>query len=56
MKALSWLFVGPLKKYRAIEASTLAMALLLLTKDNPTKNKIFESDELVEIVRKQETE
>ncbi len=54
MKALSFLFMGPLQKYRAIEASIVAMALLLLTKNNPTNKKIFESDELFEIVRKQE--
>ncbi len=48
MKALSFAFMGSLKKYRAIEAETVAQALLVLALENPTNKKIFESNELEE--------
>ena len=48
MKGLSRLFIGPLRKYRTIEAETLARAIYLLAKNNPGK-KIFDSQELEEI-------
>ncbi len=52
MKALSLLFIGPLRKYRAIEAETVARAIYLLAKNNPGK-KIFDSQELEEIGNEQ---
>ena len=48
MKALSLLFIGPLRKYRAIEAETVSRAIYLLVKNNPGK-EIFDSQELEEI-------
>jgi len=48
MKGLSLLFIGPLKKYRAIESKTVAHAIYLLANNNPGK-KIFDSQELEEI-------
>ncbi len=44
MQATGFLFAGPLKKYKAIEAETVARCMLELAK-NPEKGKlIFESD------------
>lgn len=46
MRTLSFLLAGPVKKYRAIESKTVALALLFLVKNNPSNKKIFESGEL----------
>lgn len=45
-KGLGVLMVGSLKKYKAIEASTIAQAMIKMDKTKPTQ-QIFESDEIV---------
>jgi uncharacterized protein YbjT (DUF2867 family) len=46
MQAFGFLFIGKMKKYRGIEALTVANAILHLAKDNPCDKKIYESDEI----------
>jgi hypothetical protein len=45
MKTFSYLFIGPLKKYRAIETRTLALAMIN-SANTSIKSKIFSSDEI----------
>lgn len=49
MKTLSFLFLGNLKKYKAIEGKTVAKALLTIVKTNNSGFKIYESDVIQEI-------
>lgn len=49
MKISAPLMLGPLKKYRAIEAKTLAKAMLQIAKSNKNGFKIYLSDELEKI-------
>jgi uncharacterized protein YbjT (DUF2867 family) len=49
MKTLSFLFLGNLKKYKAIEGKTVAKALLAIAKTNNLGFKIYESDVIQEI-------
>lgn len=49
MKTLSFLFLGNLKKYKAIEGKTVAKALLAIAKTNNPGFKIYESDVIQEI-------
>ncbi|MCE9540736.1 MAG: NAD(P)H-binding protein [Bacteroidetes bacterium] len=51
MKLFSFAFIGQLKKYRAIEASAVAKAMIHLTKIKIKGSKIFQSDELQQIAR-----
>ena len=46
MKIFSFLFFGKLKKYKAIEASVVAKAMIRLSKSDVGKIKIVESNEL----------
>jgi hypothetical protein len=46
MKIFSFLFIGNLKKYKAIEAKTVAAAMLYAAKRNSEGINIFESDEI----------
>ncbi|RTY87867.1 oxidoreductase [Flavobacterium sp. RSP15] len=49
MKSLSFLFLGNLKKYKPIEAKTVAKALLKIAQTNNIGFKIYESDVTQEI-------
>lgn len=49
MKTLSFLFLGNLKKYKAIEGKTVAKAFLAIAKTNNSGFKIYESDVIQEI-------
>lgn len=44
MQATGFLFTGPLKKYKAIEAATVASCMLQLSKNPEPGKMIFESD------------
>lgn len=49
MKILAPVFIGPLKKYRAIEAEQVAYSMMQKALDSPSKTvKIYESDRLDE--------
>ncbi len=49
MKSLGFLFIGKFKKYKAIEATTVAKAMLQLSKQELDKVKIFESNRLQQL-------
>lgn len=49
MKGLAFLFVGKLKKYKAIEASAVAKAMLLLSKNELSDVAIFENVRLLDL-------
>lgn len=49
MKALSFLLFGPLRKYRAIEARTVAAAMIEVAKLQPKGVKVYESDRIQEL-------
>ena len=49
MKTLSFMFLGNLKKYKAIEAKTVAKAMLVIAQKNNSGFKIYESDVIQEI-------
>lgn len=51
MKTLSFLFIGKLKKYRAIEASIVARAMITLSKTSLDEVSVFESDRLQQLGR-----
>lgn len=46
MRSLGFLFIGKLKKYKAIEASVVAKAMITLSKANLEETAVFESDRL----------
>lgn len=46
MPALGWMLVGPLRRYRAVEASTVARAMVRLAKERPRGVRAVESDEI----------
>lgn len=48
MQTLSFIFIGSLKKYKAIHAQNVAKAMIIIANNNFPKN-IFESDEMKEI-------
>ncbi len=50
MKLLGWIFIGPMKKYRGINARDVARAMIKST-DLPAEKVILESDELHDIIR-----
>lgn len=52
MKTLSFMFLGNLKKYKAIEAKTVAKAMLVIAQKNNSGFKIYESDVIQEIANK----
>jgi nucleoside-diphosphate-sugar epimerase len=45
MKTMGWLFIGPLKKYRGINAADVARAMIRLA-FLPSEKVVYESDEL----------
>ncbi|QHT69789.1 oxidoreductase [Rhodocytophaga rosea] len=49
MGTLGFLMVGPLKKYKAIEGSTVAKAMLNIANQNLSGMHIYESDQLQEL-------
>jgi uncharacterized protein YbjT (DUF2867 family) len=49
MKVLGFLLIGKLKKYKAIQANTVAKAMLKLSKTDLENVSVFESDRLKEI-------
>ncbi|HEU0051777.1 MAG TPA: NAD(P)H-binding protein [Longimicrobium sp.] len=48
-RALGFLFAGPLRKYRAIEAGTIARAMVRLAKEDARGVRVVENDELLEL-------
>ncbi len=50
MKVFGWLFIGPVKKYRGINAGDVARAMVKLA-SFPADKVIYESDELQEICK-----
>jgi uncharacterized protein YbjT (DUF2867 family) len=51
MKALGFLFIGKLKKYKAIEARKVARAMIVLSKTEVEGVSVFESDRLQDLGR-----
>ena len=51
MRLANFIMIGPLKKYRSIQAETIASAIQILSKRNYPKS-IIESEEIKEIVSK----
>jgi uncharacterized protein YbjT (DUF2867 family) len=51
MMGLGFLFVGKLKKYKAIQASTVATAMITLSKNELQDVSVFENNRLLEIGR-----
>jgi uncharacterized protein YbjT (DUF2867 family) len=49
MKALSFLLIGSLRKYRAIEARTVAAAMIEVAKAQPKGVNVYESDRIQEV-------
>lgn len=49
MKTLAFVFIGKLKKYRAIEAASVAKAMILLSKNELDSVLIFQNDRLLEL-------
>ncbi len=49
MKPLGFLLAGPLKKYRGIEARTVAQAMLRTAKRNTTGHQAYDSDAIQEM-------
>ncbi len=49
VKALSFLMIGPLRKYKGVRASVVASAMIKLAKQNRTGIHIIESDEIQRI-------
>lgn len=49
MKILSFAFVGPLKKYKAIKGATLAKAMYEIAQKNNESFKIYQSDQLQDL-------
>lgn len=49
MPALEWMLVGPLRRYRAIQASVVARAMVRLAKEAPRGVRVVESDEIQRI-------
>lgn len=50
MKAIGWLMIGPLRKYRGIKAGDLSRAMIIIS-NSPADKMIYESDELQEVSR-----
>ncbi|HEX6042176.1 oxidoreductase [Longimicrobium sp.] len=46
MPALDWMMVGPLRRYRPIEAATVARAMVRLAKEKTRGVRVLESDEI----------
>lgn len=50
MKGLGFLFIGPLKKYKAIEGETVAKAMVKASLKGNSGKRIFQSDEIASLV------
>jgi uncharacterized protein YbjT (DUF2867 family) len=46
MPAMDWMMVGPLRRYRPIEAATVARAMVRLAKEGTRGVRVLESDEI----------
>ena len=51
MVAFNFMFVGKLRKYRGIQASTVAMAMIRIARNNEKGIFVFESDEIENIMK-----
>jgi uncharacterized protein YbjT (DUF2867 family) len=49
MPVLGWMMVGRLRRYRAVEAATVARAMVRLAKEAPRGVRVVESDEIQRI-------
>lgn len=50
MKVFGWIFVGPLRRYKGVNASDVALCMRQIASDNSDK-KVYESDELHKLAR-----
>lgn len=50
MKATGFLFIGPLKKYKAIQAATVAKAMVKAALSNSKGKTLYQSDEISKLV------
>jgi len=50
MKVFGWIFVGPLRRYKGVNASDVAFCMRQIASDNSDK-KVYESDELHKLAR-----
>ena len=49
MPALDWMLVGPMRRYRSIQASTVARAMVRLARQGTQGVRVVESDEIQQI-------
>jgi uncharacterized protein YbjT (DUF2867 family) len=49
MKGLGFLFIGPIKKYKAIEAETVAKAMVKAALQAKKEKRVFQSDEIASL-------
>lgn len=49
MPAVGWMMVGPLRRYRAVEAAAVARAMVRLAREAPRGVRVVESDEIQQI-------
>lgn len=52
MKLFSFLFIGNLKKYKAIQSEAVAKAMFIIAQKNYKGFQIIESDSILEIANK----
>jgi len=55
-RAISFLLLGPLRKYRPIEARAVAAAMIVIAKRQPTGIHIYESDRIAQIAAQTESQ
>ncbi len=51
MTGLSFLFIGPIRKYKAIQGSAVAKAMIKIALQNKTGNAVYRSDEIETIAK-----
>jgi uncharacterized protein YbjT (DUF2867 family) len=49
MPVVGWMMVGPLRRYRAVEAATVARAMVRLARQAPRGARVVESEEIQQI-------
>jgi uncharacterized protein YbjT (DUF2867 family) len=49
MPVVGWMMVGPLRRYRAVEAATVARAMVRLAREAPRGVRVVESEEIQQI-------
>lgn len=49
LPALRWMLIGPLRRYRAVHARTVARAMVRLAREGPKGVRVVESDEIQRI-------